>query len=88
MLNIKVFVFNGLSENTFVLYNAKGQCVIVDAGNSNKTEDEMIFKFIDDNHLTPLMLLSTHLHIDHVLGNYSLNKRYGISLAAYPVDKE
>lgn len=46
MLNIKVFVFNGLSENTFVLYNAKGQCVIVDAGNSNKTEDEMIFKLL------------------------------------------
>lgn len=88
MLNIKVFVFNGLGVNTFVLYNEKGQSVIVDAGNSNKEEDELIFKFIDDNHLTPLMLLSTHLHIDHVMGNYSLSKRYGIPLAAYPVDKE
>jgi hypothetical protein len=32
MLSIKAFTFNPVQENTYVLYNAKGECCIIDPG--------------------------------------------------------
>ena len=88
MLDIKCFVFNAISVNTFVIYNELGECVIVDPGNCNMREDTRLFDFIDDNNLKPLMILNTHAHIDHILGNYSTAKKYDIPLAAHPDGKE
>ena len=88
MLDIKCFVFNSISVNTFVIYNESGECVIVDPGNCNMREDTRLFDFIDDNNLKPLMILNTHAHIDHILGNYSTAKKYDIPLAAHPDGKE
>ena len=88
MIKVKTFVFNNLEENTYVLFTESKKCVIIDAGNHLKHEDEQIMNFIDENGLVPEMLLSTHAHIDHVMGNASLSKRYNIPLAAYPVEKE
>lgn len=83
MLKIKSFVFNPISVNTYVLYNENKQCVIVDAGNSSPKEDEEIFSYIDKNKLVPLMVLDTHGHIDHIVGNASLCRRYNIPVAAH-----
>lgn len=88
MLDIKCFVFNAISVNTFVIYNESGECVIIDPGNCNMREDTRLFDFIDDNNLKPLMILNTHAHIDHILGNYSTAKKYDIPLAAHPDGKE
>lgn len=88
MLSVKSFIFNQLQENTYILYNENKDCVIVDAGNHLKYEDEQIIDYIDKNGLQPIMLLSTHSHIDHVMGNAVLAKRYGIRLAASPVERK
>ena len=71
-----------------MIYNESGECVIVDPGNCNMREDTRLFDFIDDNNLKPLMILNTHAHIDHILGNYSTAKKYDIPLAAHPDGKE
>ncbi|MGN0032680.1 MAG: MBL fold metallo-hydrolase [Candidatus Limimorpha sp.] len=88
MIKVKTFIFNSLEENTYVLYTESKECMIIDAGNYLRQEDEQIIGFIDENELCPKMLLSTHAHIDHVMGNACLSKKYGIPLAAYPVEKE
>ena len=69
MLYIKDFVFNSISVNTYVIYNESKDCVIIDAGNCNLREDDVLFDFIEKNQLKPLMILNTHAHIDHILGN-------------------
>ena len=84
MLKIKCFVFNPISVNTFVIYNESMDCIIIDAGNSNIREDEILFDFIDENNLKPIMILNTHAHIDHILGNYSVVNKYNIPLASHP----
>ena len=84
MLYIKCFVFNPISVNTYVIYNESKDCVIVDAGNSNLREDNILFDFIEKNELKPLMILNTHGHIDHILGNYATANKFNVPMASHP----
>lgn len=69
MIQIKSFVFNPYQENTYILYDESSECVIIDPGMNNGAEQNMVSKFIADQKLKPVLLLNTHCHIDHVLGN-------------------
>ena len=85
MLKLEQFVFNPFAENTYVVYddNTK-ECVIIDPGCSNVGEENELFGFIDSHNLKPLMAINTHGHIDHIVGNIAVKKRYGIKVAAHP----
>ena len=85
MLQLEQFVFNPFAENTYVVYdeNTK-ECVIIDPGCSDDGEENELFGFIDSHGLKPLMIISTHGHIDHIVGNAAVKKRYGIKVAAHP----
>ena len=87
MLSVKTFIFNQIQVNTYIVYNEKKECVIIDAGNLEPFEDAQILNYIDNNNLKPLMLLNTHSHIDHVMGNKVLAEKYKIELAAHPIEK-
>ncbi|SDC70633.1 MBL fold metallo-hydrolase [Niabella drilacis] len=69
MLQIHRFVFNPFQENTYILYNETGKCLIIDPGFSDETERDTFTRFIDEKKLEPVYLLNTHCHIDHILGN-------------------
>ena len=85
MLQLESFVFNPFAENTYVFYddNTK-ECVIIDPGCSNAFEENALFGFIDSHRLKPLMIINTHGHIDHIVGNTAVKKRYSINVAAHP----
>lgn len=76
MLNIQKFVFNPFSENTFVLWDDESlECMIIDPGCSDISEENELFDFIESKNLKPKYLINTHCHIDHILGvNSVLNK--------------
>lgn len=82
MLKLESLVFNPFSENTFVIYDEIGECVIVDPGCSNAAEEDRLFGFIDSHQLKPLMVINTHGHVDHVVGNNAVKRRYGVKVAA------
>lgn len=84
MLKLESFVFNLFSENTYVLYDDTLECVIIDPGCSTAAEEDRLFTFIDSHRLKPLMVINTHGHIDHIVGNTAVKKRYGIKVAAHP----
>lgn len=69
MLYIHKFVFNALEENTYVLYDDQRHAIIVDPGCYDKEEEEELRAFITTNELKPVMVLNTHCHIDHIVGN-------------------
>jgi hydroxyacylglutathione hydrolase len=69
MIYIKTFVCNPYQENTYVLYDDDGSCAIVDPGMYGNKEEQELLTFIESNKLQPDLLLNTHCHIDHVLGN-------------------
>ena len=84
MLKLESLIFNPFSENTYVVYDDNKECVIIDPGCSNKVEDGRLFGFIDSHQLKPLMIINTHGHVDHIVGNSAVKKRYNIKVAAHP----
>ena len=84
MLKLESLIFNPFSENTYVVYDDNKECVIIDPGCSNKVEDDRLFGFIDSHQLKPLMIINTHGHVDHIVGNSAVKKRYNIKVAAHP----
>ncbi|MEO6453522.1 MAG: MBL fold metallo-hydrolase [Ginsengibacter sp.] len=80
MLQVKVFIFNPVMENTYVLFNEKKECIIIDPGCYFDEEREALQAFIAGNNLTPKLLLNTHCHLDHVFGNKFIAETYGLIL--------
>ncbi len=78
MAKVKSFVNNPFQENTYLLYDASGECVIIDPGMYTATEQNAVVNFVKDNNLKPVLLLNTHCHIDHVLGNKFVSDKYGL----------
>ncbi len=80
MLNVQTFTFNPVQENTYIVYNEKGDCCIIDPGCYFASEEQQLKDFITRNHLKPLYLLNTHCHLDHIFGNRFIQKAYGLVL--------
>lgn len=84
MLQVNSFVFNPFAENTYVIYDETRQCVIIDPGCHTPSEVDELLGFIDLHQLEPLMVVNTHGHIDHIMGNEAVKRHYGIQVAAHP----
>lgn len=78
MIQIKTFICNPYQENTYLLYDEAGNCAIIDPGMYGPEEEEMVSSFISEKGLIPTLLLNTHCHIDHVLGNKYIADTYGL----------
>ncbi len=87
MLRVKSFIFNPFQENTYVLFDDTNECVIVDPGCYEKAEQQELVDFIEENNLTVKLLLNTHCHIDHVLGNYFVKSKYKVDLYIHPMEE-
>ena len=87
MLKIRKFEFNPFQENTYVLYDETKECVVVDPGCYEKDEEEELDAFIKSEGLKVKVLLNTHCHVDHVLGNWYVKNRYGVKLLIHPSDE-
>lgn len=79
MISIQQFTFNPWAENTYVLYDRTGECLIIDPGCHIGEEENQLVNFIRKKKLTPVALLNTHCHIDHVLGNKFVFDMYGLT---------
>lgn len=79
-MKIHSFTFNPFAENTYVLYDDTGECVIVDPGCYTVTEQQELTDFIESNNLRPVRLINTHCHIDHVFGIPFVCDRYNLKL--------
>ena len=87
-MTIKQFVFNAISENTYVVYDDTKECIIIDPGCYEQNEKAELKKFIEDNDLRVTALVNTHCHIDHVLGNAFVKKEFNVGLTIHKLDVE
>ena len=78
MIQVKSFTCNPYQENTYLLFDETHACVIIDPGMYTGDEQNEVLKFIAENKLKPVLLLNTHCHIDHVLGNKFIYDTYGL----------
>ena len=80
MITIRSFVFNAFQENTYIISDETKECVIVDPGCYEVHEKNELSDYILENQLSVKMLLNTHCHIDHILGNEFVKQKYGCKL--------
>jgi glyoxylase-like metal-dependent hydrolase (beta-lactamase superfamily II) len=88
MIKVDFFTFNPLAENTYLLTNEKQQALIIDPGCYFTEEENTLKNFISNNNVKPVQLLNTHCHLDHVFGNYWVNKNYGLELYIHPGEQK
>ena len=88
MLKIKVFTFSPIQENTYVVYNEKKECIIIDPGCYFPEEQQELKNFIDKSELLPKWLVNTHCHLDHVFGNKFIAEHYHLTLHLHPLEEK
>lgn len=80
-MEIYRLVFSPIMVNTYILANKEGECAVIDCGCYDENEFSEFVDFINAKNLTPVLLLNTHCHLDHIFGNKYMQSDY--SLQAY-----
>ncbi|MGE5394905.1 MAG: MBL fold metallo-hydrolase [Candidatus Saccharibacteria bacterium] len=83
MLQIKKFTFNPVQENTFIVYDETLECVIIDPGCNTAKERQTLDTFIAEKQLTPVRLINTHCHFDHIMGVTYCRSRYHLNFETH-----
>ncbi len=84
-MHIQKFTFNPFQENTYVLH-AAGEGILIDPGCSDRNEQRQLEQWLEENAVTPVRLLLTHAHIDHVMGCAWVHERFGLLPELHPKD--
>jgi glyoxylase-like metal-dependent hydrolase (beta-lactamase superfamily II) len=77
------FTFSPFEENTYVLYDETKACVIIDPGCYDERERLRLVTFIESRGLTPVKLLNTHCHLDHIFGNKFISEKYNLPVEGH-----
>lgn len=70
-MEIKTFYCNPYRECTYIMHNA--QCalhdgIIIDPGMYGEKEEKRVLDYLQEQQLTPVAILITHYHPDHICG--------------------
>ncbi|MHC4960283.1 MAG: MBL fold metallo-hydrolase [Planctomycetota bacterium] len=80
---VEQLVTGPFQENTYIVASDGGtECVIIDPGD----EADRIADRIEALQLTPVLILNTHGHLDHIGAVPDLKERYDIPFAIHPGD--
>ena len=86
-MEIKRVVFNPFRENTYLVWDATNEAVVIDAGNMSESENAMFKELITSLGVKPVMAVNTHGHFDHTQGVKWLKEEYGVKFACSSKDK-
>lgn len=75
---IKSFVFNSFGVNTYIVYDNSGKCLIIDPACQTMEEETALIQYITANNLSPIGMVNTHFHIDHIVGNTFVCNKFNL----------
>ncbi len=87
MFKIKTFPFNLLQENTYVVSDETGECIIIDCGAYYEEERKALVNYINTEGLRPKHLIATHGHWDHNLGNDTIYQTFHLQVEVAAEDE-
>ncbi len=80
---VETLVTGPFQENCYLVAKGEGEeCVIIDPGD----DADVIAGNIERLELTPVMILNTHGHLDHIGAVQDLKERFEIPFAIHPMD--
>ena len=83
-MRIETFALGVFQVNTYLLFCEKtGACVVVDPGE----RPDVVVTRLEELGSTPVAILNTHGHLDHVAGNGPLKTRFDIPILMHPEDR-
>jgi glyoxylase-like metal-dependent hydrolase (beta-lactamase superfamily II) len=84
MITIKRLEFNPFRENTYVVSDATGECLIIDPGCQEPEERDLLLAHFTQHGLKPVKIVNTHCHIDHILGVAFLHDQFKLPFLIHP----
>jgi glyoxylase-like metal-dependent hydrolase (beta-lactamase superfamily II) len=78
MIKVDRLVFNAFQENTYLVYDETNECLIIDPGCQDRYEEQELSDYLENMKIKLVGHLYTHCHIDHILGNAFVFKKYGL----------
>jgi len=81
-MQIKCLSLGPLQANCYLLADEVGAAAVIDPGG----EPEEIFSAVEGEGWTPVVVINTHGHIDHVAANRAVVERYRIPLCIHRAD--
>ncbi len=75
-------VFNPYQVNTYIVAGEDGQCAVIDPACCSPEERATLKKYIESKGLQPVLLINTHGHFDHVIGNAFVCDTWPVKTAA------
>jgi len=82
-MQYKTFIFSPFQENTYVLYDETGECIVIDPGNFSSEENNKLNAFFKDNNLKLVAVITTHNHLDHIFGLKYLVDTYKVDFVCH-----
>ena len=76
MIKVEKFVVGPLGENSFVVSDESGECIFIDPGFHYPEELSELIEYIDDHKLTPVKIVNSHCHFDHIMGVEFIREKY------------
>jgi hydroxyacylglutathione hydrolase len=86
MVKVQKFIVNPLQENTYVVSDETGECILIDPGFYFEEEQDEIKEYLTHNNLKPVYIANTHCHFDHIMGVEFIRKVYQIPFMAHRAD--
>jgi hydroxyacylglutathione hydrolase len=84
-MKYEMIIVGALETNCYIVYcEDTMECAIVDPG----ADPEKIIHRIDEMGLSPVILINTHGHIDHVGANKDIKEKYEIPLCIHSLDSQ
>lgn len=82
-MKVQIFTGNPIQQNGSIVYNHKGDAVIIDPSCYERFEQQEWVDFVTKNNLKVHAVLNTHCHIDHIVGNAFCVEKFQVPLVAH-----
>lgn len=81
-------IYSPIEENTYVLADESGDCAIIDCGCYSESEFSSLVSLLENEKLTPVLLLNTHCHLDHIFGNIRMLEKFNLLTQCSELDED
>ena len=85
-MKIDVLVFSPFQENTYIIHDESGSCVVIDPGMLDKSEKDIFDNYIKRHNLKIEKVINTHCHLDHIFGAKYVTENYGVPFYCHADD--